>query len=80
MQKPAYETRKAKNRKARQKRISRTLEKRRVGIEMKKLKRIIAVAALIFAVITGGYVIHTARNAAKQISKMEGVYAEETRI
>ena len=47
---------------------------------MKKLKRIIAVAALFFAVIAGGYVIHTARNAAKQISKTEGVYAEETRI
>lgn len=43
---------------------------------MKKIKRIIAVAALIFAVVTGGYLIHTA----KQISKMEGVYAEETRI
>lgn len=43
---------------------------------MKKLKRIIAVAALIFAVVAGGYLIHTA----KQISKMEGVDAEETRI
>lgn len=47
---------------------------------MKKLKRIIAVAALIFAVVTGGYVIHTAKNAAKQISKTEGADAEETRI
>lgn len=47
---------------------------------MKKLKRIMGVAALIFAVVTGGYVIHTARNAAKQIGKTEGVYAEETRI
>lgn len=43
---------------------------------MKKLKRIIAVAALIVALVTGGYVIHTA----KQISKTEGAYAEETRI
>ena len=43
---------------------------------MKKIKRIIAVAALIIALVTGGYVIHTA----KQISKMEGVYVEETRI
>ncbi|GEM_PF-4918941 len=43
---------------------------------MKKIKRIIAVALLIIALVTGGYVIHTA----KQISKMEGVYAEETRI
>ena len=35
---------------------------------MKKIKRIIAVAALIFAVVAGGYLIHTA----KQTSKTEG--------
>ena len=43
---------------------------------MKKIKRIIEVAALIIALVTGGYVIHTA----KQISKMEGVYAKRTEI
>ena len=47
---------------------------------MKKLKRIIAVAALIVALVTGGYLIHTARNTSKQTRKTEGVYAEETRI
>ena len=43
---------------------------------MKKIKRIIAVAALIFAVVAGGYLIHTA----KQTSKTEGVYAKRTEI
>lgn len=39
---------------------------------MKKIKRIIAVAALIFAVVAGGYLIHTA----KQTSKTEGGICE----
>lgn len=43
---------------------------------MKKLKRIIAVAALIFAVVAGGYLIHTA----KQTSKTEGADAKRTEI
>lgn len=43
---------------------------------MKKIKRIIAVAALIFAVVAGGYLIHTA----KQTSKTEGADAEQTEI
>ena len=43
---------------------------------MKKIKRIIAVALLIAVLITGGYVIHTA----KQISKMEGADAKRTEI
>ena len=40
---------------------------------MKKIKRIIAVAALIFAVVAGGYLVYTAK-------QTEGVYAEETQI
>ena len=43
---------------------------------MKKIKRIIAVAALIFAVVAGGYLIHTA----KQKSKTEGADAKRTEI
>lgn len=43
---------------------------------MKKIKRIIAVAALIIALVTGGYVIHTA----KQISKTERADAKRTEI
>lgn len=43
---------------------------------MKKIKRIIAVAALIFAVVAGSYLIHTA----KQTSKTEGVDAKRTKI
>ena len=40
---------------------------------MKKLKRIIAVAALIFAVVAGGYLVYTAK-------QTEGVYAKRTEI
>lgn len=40
---------------------------------MKKLKRIIAVAALIFAVVAGGYFVYTAK-------QTERVYAERTEI
>ncbi len=40
---------------------------------MKKIKRIIAVAALIFAVVAGGYLIHTAK-------QTEGVDAKRTEI
>ena len=43
---------------------------------MKKIKRIIAVTALIFAVVAGGYLIHTA----KQTSKTEGEDAKRTEI
>lgn len=43
---------------------------------MKKIKRIIAVAALIFAVVAGGYLIH----AAKQTGKTEGADAKRTEI
>ncbi len=43
---------------------------------MKKIKRIIAVALSFIALISGGYLIHTA----KQTSKTEGVYAERTEI
>ena len=41
---------------------------------MNKIKRMIAVAALIFAVVAGGYLIHTA----KQTSKTEGADAKRT--
>lgn len=40
---------------------------------MKKIKRIIAVAALIFAVVAGGYLVYTAK-------QTEGVYAKRTEI
>ena len=40
---------------------------------MKKIKRIIAVAALIFAVVAGGYLVYTAK-------KTEGADAKKTEI
>ena len=40
---------------------------------MKKIKRIIAVAALIFALILGGYLVYTAK-------KTEGADAKRTEI
>lgn len=40
---------------------------------MKKIKRIIAVVLLIVVLISGGYLVYTAK-------QTEGVYAEETQI
>lgn len=40
---------------------------------MKKIKRMIAVALLIAVLVTGGYLVYTAK-------QTEGVYAEEMQI